>query len=78
MNHTLNRRRYGMTAGVLVGGSVAARITSGIAQEATPSVSPVVMEMVDQIVSAWPDVPRDVAQTMIEAHGSPQEATPTR
>ena len=78
MNDKLNRRRLGMTAGVLAGGSVAARITSTVAQEATPPASPVAMETVDQIVSAWPDIPRDVAQTVIKAYGPPQEATPSR
>ncbi len=61
MNDKLNRRTLGKTAGVLAGGAVAARMTSTAAQEATPSASPVAMETVDQIVSAWPDVPREVA-----------------
>ncbi|MDQ3444448.1 MAG: hypothetical protein M3490_12675, partial [Chloroflexota bacterium] len=78
MNDKLNRRKLGKTAGVLAGGAVAARITSTAAQEATPSASPVAMEVVDQIVSAWPDVPREVAQTVMEAYGPPQEATPSR
>jgi len=78
MNDKLNRRTLGKTAGVLAGGSVAARITSTAAQEATPSASPVAMETVDQIVSVWPDVPREVAQTVMEAYGPPQEATPSR
>ena len=78
MNDKLNRRTLGKTAGVLAGGSVAARITSSAAQEATPSASPVAMETVDQIVSAWPDVPREVAQTVMDKYGPPQEATPSR
>ena len=78
MNDKLNRRKLGKTAGVLAGGAVAARITSTAAQEATPLASPVAMEVVDQIVSAWPDVPREVAQTVMEAYGPPQEATPSR
>jgi len=36
------------------------------------------MEMVDDIVSAWPDVPREVAQTVMDTYGPPQEATPSR
>jgi len=78
MNDKINRRTFGKTAGVLAGGSVAARITSTAAQEATPSASPVAIETVDQIVSAWPDVPREVAQTVMGTYGPPQEATPSR
>ncbi len=78
MNDKLNRRTLGKTAGVLAGGAVAVRMTSTAAQEATPSASPIAMETVDQIVSAWPDVPREVAQTVMEAYGPPQEATPSR
>ncbi|MBW3633948.1 MAG: hypothetical protein KY456_13075 [Chloroflexi bacterium] len=36
------------------------------------------MQAVEEIVSAWPDVPREVAQTVIEQYGPPQEATPSR
>ena len=78
MNDKLNRRTLGKTAGVLAGGSVAARMTSIAAQEATPSASPVAAETVDLIVSAWPDVPREVAQTVMDKYGPPQEATPSR
>ncbi len=78
MNDKLNRRTLGKTAGVLAGGSVAARMTSITAQEATPSASPVAAETVDQIISAWPDVPREVAQTVMEKYGSPHEATASR
>ncbi len=78
MNDKLNRRTLGKTAGVLAGGSIAAQVSSVMAQEATPSASPVAMETVDQIVSAWPDVPREVAQTVMETYGPPQEATPSR
>jgi len=78
MNDKLNRRTLGKTAGVLAGGSVAARMTLIAAQEATPSASPVAAETVDLIVSAWPDVPREVAQTVMDKYGPPQEATPSR
>jgi hypothetical protein len=78
MNDKLNRRTLGKTAGVLAGGSVAARMTSIAAQEATPSESPVAAETVDLIVSAWSDVPREVAQTVMDKYGPPQEATPSR
>ena len=78
MNDKLNRRTLGKTAGVLAGGSVAARMTSITAQEATPSASPVAAETVDQVISAWPDVPREVAQTVMEKYGSPHEATASR
>ncbi len=78
MNDKLNRRTLGKTAGVLAGGSVAARMTSITAQEATPSASPVAAETVDQIISAWPDVPREVALTVMEKYGSPHEATASR
>ena len=78
MSDKLNRRTLGRTAGVLAGGAVAAHVTSITAQEATPSASPVAMETVDQIVSAWPDVPREVAQTVMDKYGPPQEATPSR
>ncbi|CAA9545150.1 MAG: hypothetical protein AVDCRST_MAG33-379 [uncultured Thermomicrobiales bacterium] len=82
MNNKLNRRTLGKTAGVLAGGSVAARVTPVSAQdttpEATPAGSPVAMDAVEQILSAWPDVPREVAETVMTAYGPPQEATPSR
>ncbi|CAN5715090.1 hypothetical protein BH23CHL3_BH23CHL3_05810 [soil metagenome] len=78
MADKLNRRTLGKTAGAVAGVAVAGRLASSAAQEATPMASPVAMEMVDEIVSAWPDVPREVAQTVMEKYGPPQEATPSR
>jgi len=78
MTDKVNRRTLGKTAGALAGAAVAGQLVSTAAQEATPAASPVAMEMVDEIVSAWPDVPREVAQTMMDAYGPPQEATPSR
>lgn len=78
MDHMLNRRKLGKTAGVLAGGAVAARLTSTAAQESTPAASPVAMETVDEIIAAWPDVPREVAQTVMDTYGPPHEATPSR
>lgn len=40
--------------------------------------SPVAMEMVDEIVASWPEVPTMVAQTVMDKYGPPQEATPSR
>jgi len=40
MDHTLNRRTLGRTAGVLVSGAFAARLTSTAAQEATSAATP--------------------------------------
>lgn len=37
--------------------------------------SPVSMDAVDEIIGMWPDVPREVAQTVMEKYGPPQEAT---
>lgn len=78
MSDKLNRRKMGKTVGAVAGVAVAGRFASISAQEATPSVSPVAMETVDEIVAAWPDVPREVAQTVMDKYGSPQEATPSR
>ncbi len=41
MEMKLNRRTLGKATGVLIGGSVAARLTSASAQDATPAASPV-------------------------------------
>ncbi len=71
----INRRTLTQTASALAGAAVAGRFASAAAQDATPAASPVAMEMVDQILSAWPDVSREVAQTVMEKYGPPQEAT---
>jgi hypothetical protein len=75
MNDKLNRRNLGRTAGALAGVAVAGRFASTAAQEATPAASPIAMEAVDEIIAAWPDVPREVAQTVMDKHGPPHEAT---
>lgn len=78
MSDTLDRRTLGKTAGVVAGVAIAGRLAATSAQEATPSVGPVDQETVDEIVAAWPDVPSEVAQTVMEKYGPPQEATPSR
>ncbi len=78
MKERIDRRRLTKTAGALAGVAVAGRFAAAAAQEATPAASPVAMEMVDEIIGAWPDVPREVAQTVMEKYGPPQEATASR
>lgn len=78
MNEKQSRRTLAKTAGALAGVAVAGRLAPAAAQEATPAASPMAMEAVDAIVAAWPDVPREVARTVMETYGPPQEATPSR
>ncbi len=78
MEDKLNRRTLGKTAGAFAGVAVAGRFASAGAQEVTPAASPVAMEMVEEIVANWPEVPTMVAQTMMEKYGPPHEATPSR
>ncbi len=72
----INRRTLTQTATALAGAAVAGRFAPAAAQEATPAAMN--MQAVDEIVSAWPDVPREVAQTVMEKYGPPQEGTPSR
>ncbi len=78
MSDKLNRRTLGKTAGLLAGGAVAPHLASVAAQETTLEVSPIATDVVDEIVSAWPEVPQEVAKTVMDAYGPPQEATPSR
>ena len=75
MTSKLNRRTLAKTAGVMAGAAAATRLTSATAQEGTPAASPVAMETVDQILGSWPDVSCEVAETVMEKYGPPQEAT---
>jgi hypothetical protein len=78
MDEQMDRRRLAKTAGALAGVAVAGRLAPAAAQEATPAASPMAMAAVDEIVAAWPDVPREVARTVMEKYGPPQEGTPSR
>lgn len=78
MTDKVNRRTLGKTAGALAGVAVAGQLASTAAQEATPAASPVAMEMVEDIVANWPDVSREVAQTVMDKYGPPHEAIPSR
>ncbi len=62
MPDKVNRRRLGKTAGALAGVAMAGQLASTAAQEAAPAASLVAMEMVDEIISAWTVVPREVAR----------------
>ncbi len=75
MTDKLNRRTLAKTAGAMAGAAAAARLAPAAAQEATPMASPVSMDAVDEIIGMWPDVSREVAQTVMEKYGPPQEAT---
>ena len=73
MDERLNRRTLTKTAGALAGAAVAARLAPAAAQDATPMAMD--MAAVDEILGAWPDVSREVAATVMERYGPPQEAT---
>ncbi len=75
MADTLNRRTLAKTAGVMAGAAAATRLGAAAAQDATPAASPVSMDVVDEIVRQWPDVSSEVAQTVMDKYGPPQEAT---
>ena len=75
MDERLNRRSLAKTAGAVAGVAAAGRLTSAAAQDATPAASPVAMDVVDEIVATWPEVSREVAATVMEKYGPPQEAT---
>ena len=73
MDERLDRRRLAKTAGVLAGVAVGGRLAPAAAQDGTPAAMD--GRAVDEIVSAWPDVSREVAATVMEKHGPPNEAT---
>ncbi len=75
MDERLNRRSLAKTAGAVAGVAAAGRLASAAAQDATPAASPVAMDVVDEIVATWPEVSREVAATVMEKYGPPQEAT---
>ncbi len=75
MKERIDRRALTKSAGVLAGVAVGGRLASAAAQDATPAGSPVAMETVDQILADWPDVSSEVAGTVMEKYGPPQEAT---
>ncbi len=78
MTDTLNRRALAKTAGAMAAAAAAARLTPTAAQEATPAGTSVSQPAFDEIVGMWPEVPREVAQTVKEKYGLPQEATASR
>ncbi len=78
MLDTLNRRTLAKTAGAMAAAAAAARLAPATAQEATPAGTSVSQPAFDEIVGMWPDVPREVAQTVKEKYGLPQEATASR
>ncbi len=78
MTDTLNRRALAKTAGAMAAAAAAARLAPTAAQEATPAGTSVSQPAFDEIVGMWPDVPREVAQTVKEKYGLPQEATASR
>jgi len=78
VNERINRRHMTKTAIAAAGLATGAHFTSTAAQDATPAASPVSQQMVDEIVNAWPDVPKEVANTVMQKYGPPQEATPSR
>ena len=77
MNEHLNRRSF-TKAAALAGVAAGATFTKGTAQDATPASTPVDQAMVDEIVNGWPDVPKEVANTVMQGYGPPHEATPSR
>lgn len=78
MTNRIDRRTLGKTAGALAGITVAGKFATAAAQDATPAASTVSAEQVDEIIAAWPDVPREVAQTVMGKYGAPHEATASR
>jgi len=75
MKERIDRRALTKSAGALAGVAVGGRLASAAAQDATPAGSPVATEMVDQILADWPDVSCEVARTVMETYGPPNEAT---
>ena len=73
MKERIDRRRLTKSAGALAGVAVAGRLASAAAQDASPTAMD--MQTVDQILADWPDVSSEVAQTVMEKYGPPQEAT---
>ncbi len=73
MTDKLNRRTLAKTAGALAGVAVAGRLAPAADQDGIPAAMD--EQAVDEIVGAWPDVPREVAATVMEKYGPPNEAT---
>ncbi len=78
MTNRIDRRTLGKTAGALAGITVAGQYAPAAAQDATPAASTVSAEQVDEIIAAWPEIPQEVAQTVMGKYGPPHEATASR
>ncbi len=75
MTDKLNRRTLAKTAGAMAGAAAAGRLAPAAAQEGTPAATPMSQQTVDEIITAWPEVSNEVAQTVMEKYGPPHEAT---